>query len=124
MLNQSGLEFISYILNYLPTILTITFNIIILVFAILIFKKNSYKYGITLMMSSIISLAYSILFMSIQYPDLIYLLYFDLNLPMSIVNMILITWSFVFLGLNTLSTILLVVSISQIYKSHKKVRID
>ena len=124
MLNQIGLELFSYLLSYLPTIFAITLNIVILVFAILIYKRNSYKYGITLMISSIISLASSIIYISIQYPYLAMRLYVELGLPISMVNMILMTWSFVFMSLNTTSTILLVVSISQIYKTHKKDRID
>jgi len=124
MLNQIAGDLFSYLLSYLPTILAMTFNIVILVFAILIYKRNSYKYGITLMISSIISLASDILFISIQYPYLFIRLYVELGLPWAVVNMILMTWSFVFLGLYTISTILLVVSISQIYKTHKKDRID
>ena len=124
MLNQIVGDLFSYLLSYLPTILAITFNIVLLVFAILIYKRNSYKYGITLMISSIISLASNILFISIQYPYLFIRLYVELGLPWAVVNMILMTWSFVFLGLYTTSTILLVVSISPIYKTHKKDRID
>ena len=124
MLNQIGLDFLSILLSYGPTIFVMTFDIVILVFAILIFKKNSYKYGITLMMSSIISLATSIIFISIQYPTLFGRLYIDLGLDFSAVQMIHLTWSFVLFGLSTTSTILLVISIIQIYKTHKKDRID
>jgi len=123
LLNQIGLELFSYFLSYLPTILAITFNIIILVFAILIHKRNSYKYGITLMISSIISLASSIIYISIQYPFLVIRLH-DVGLPNSVISLILMIGNFIFLSLNATSTILLVVSISQIYKTHKKDRID
>ena len=124
MLNQIVGDLFSYLLSYLPAILAITFNIIILVFAILIYKRNSYKYGITLMISSILSLASSIIYISIQYPNLYIRLVYELGLPWAVVNLILMTWSFVFLSLNTTSAIFLVVSISQIYKTHKKDRID
>lgn len=124
MLNQIVTELIIYFLNYLPTILAMTFNIIILVFAILIYKRNSYKYGITLMISSIISLASNILFISIQYPYLAMRLYVELGLSLSMVSMILMSWGVVFMCLNTASGILLVVSISLIYKTHKENRID
>jgi len=123
MLNQIGLELLSYLIMYLPNIVAITFNIIILVFAILIYKRNSYKYGITLMISSILSLASSIIYISIQYPYLFTLLY-DLGLPMIEAALIMSTWSFFFFGLNTASAILLFISIIQIYKTHKKNRID
>ena len=124
MIDQIIMEFFIYLLNYMPTIFVMTFDITILIFAILIYKRNSYKYGITLMISSIISLASSIIYISIQYPYLAMRLYVELGLPISMVNIILMTWSFVFLSLNTTSTILLIVSISQIYKTHKKDRID
>jgi len=95
-----------------------------LVFAILILKKNSYKYGITLMISSIISLVPNIISISIQYPSLLYRLDIELGLPLIEVLLIMNTLSFVFFGLNMASTILLVISIILIYKTHKKERID
>ena len=124
MLNQIVTDLIIYFLNYLPAILVINFNIVILVFAILIYKRNSYKYGITLMISSIILIVSNIIYISIQYPYLGMRLYIELGLPISIVNMILMSWSLVFTSLNTASGILLVVSISLIYKTHKENRID
>jgi len=124
MLNQIIGTLFSYLLSYLPAILVITLNIVILVFAILIYKRNSYNYGITLMISSIILIASNIIYISIQYPYLAMRLYMESGLPISIVNMILMSWSFFFLSLNTASAILLVVSISLIYKTHKENRID
>ena len=124
MLNQIVGDLFSYLLSYLPAILAITFNIIILVFAILIYKRNSYKYGITLMLSSIILITSNIIYISIQYPYLFIRLYVELGLHWSVAELIMMTWSFVFLSLNTVSTILLIVSISLIYKTHKKDRID
>ena len=122
MLNQIGLEFLSLLLSYGPTIIAIAFDITILVFAILVLKKNSYKYGITLMLTSIISLASSITYISIQYPFLWYRLEVELGLPVMEALLILNTWGFVFFGLNTTSAILLVISIILIYKTHKKDR--
>ena len=124
MLNQVPIDFLSLLLSYGPTIFSIAFQIIILVFAILILKKNSYKYGTTLMLSSILSLATSIIFISIQYPYLFILLYFELGFDSFTAQMINLTWSFVLFGLSTASTILLVISIIQIYKTHKKDRIN
>ena len=124
MLSQTIGTLSSYLLSYLPAILAITLNIVILVFAILIYKRNSYKYGITLMISSIILIVSNIIYISIQYPYLGMRLYIELGLPISIVNMILMSWSLVFTSLNTASGILLVVSISLIYKTHKENRID
>jgi len=124
LLYQIGLDFLSFLLSYGTTIFVITFDIIMLVFAILILKKNSYKYGITLMISSIISLVPSIFYISIQYPSLLYRLDIELGLPLIEVLLIMNTLSFVFFGLNMASTILLVISIILIYKTHKKERID
>jgi len=124
MLNQIGLELLSYLIMYLPNILAITFNIIILVFAILIYKRNSYKYGITLMISSIIFLASDIIYLSIQYPFLPIRLHDELGLSFAVISLILMSINFFFLSLYTASAILLVISIIQIYKTHKKDRID
>ena len=124
MLNQIGLELLSYLIMYLPNIVAITFNIIILVFAILIYKRNSYKYGITLMISSIIFLASDIIYLSIQYPFLPIRLHDELGLSIAVISLILMSINFFFLSLYTASAILLVISIIQIYKTHKKDRID
>lgn len=119
MLNQLEVDLITFLYMYSSNLLTITFGIILLVFAILIYKKNSYKYGITLMISSIISLTSDIICFSIQYPFLGYRLFVELGLPVSEVTLILMIWSFVFLSLYTTSTIFLVVSIYMIYRTHK-----
>ena len=124
MLNQISLDFFSYLLTYLPTILAMTFNIILLVFAILIYKRNSYKYGITLMISSILLLVTDIIYISIQYPFLPYRLQVELGLSYIEIAIILTIISIVFLILNTASTIMLVVSMYLIYKTHEKDRID
>ena len=124
MLNQIGLELLSYLIMYLPNIVAITFNIIILVFAILIYKRNSYKYGITLMISSIIFLASDIIYLSIQYPFMPLRLLDELGLSFAEISLILMSINFFFLSLYTASAILLVISIIQIYKTHKKDRID
>jgi len=123
LLYQIGLDFLSLLLTYGPTIIAMAFDITILVFAILVLKKNSYKYGITLMLSSIISLASSITYISIQYPFMGYRLQVELGLPIIEVLLILNTWGFVFFGLDTTSVIFLVISIILIYKTHKKDRI-
>ncbi len=124
MLNQTVLDLFSYLLMYLPNIVSITFNIIILVFAILIYKRNSYKYGITLMISSIIFLASDIIYLSIQLPFLPIRLHDELGLPFAVISLILMSINIFFLSLYTVSTIFLVVSIYLIYKTHKKERID
>jgi len=119
MLNQIFGEFFSIFLTYLPTILAMSLNIVLLVFAIKI-KRNSYKYGSTLMISSILLIISNVLYISIQYPYLAIRLYTELGLPFSIVNMILMGWNFVFLSLNTTGAILLIVSLSLIYKTHRQ----
>ena len=124
MLNQIVGDLFSYLLSYLPAILAITFNIVLLIFAILIYKRNSYKYGITLMISSILLIASNIIYISIQYPYLFYRMVVELGLPWSVAELITMLWSLLFLSLNTTSAILLVISIYRIYKTHKKDRID
>lgn len=124
MLNQLEVDLITFISAYSSTLMNIIFSSIILVFAILIYKRNSYEYGITLMISSIISLASNIIYFSIQYPFLGIRLFVELGLPVSEVSLIIMIWNFVFVSLYTTSTIFLVVSIYMIYRTHKKDRID
>jgi len=124
MLNQLSIDLFSYLLAYLPNILGIIFYVLILIFAILMYKRNSYTYGITLMILSILVIVSDVIYMAIQYPFLAYRLSVELGLPMFEVMVILTTWSLVFLILNVISTIFLVVSIYLIYKTHKKDRID
>jgi len=123
MLNQLGGDFLIIFLNYLPTLLGMTFNIIILIFGILIYKKNSFKYGMFLMLSSIMALASSITYIVIGYPTLFFRLYYELGFDVSTVNMIIVTLNFVFLSLNTLSSIFLVISLYLIYKEHSQLRV-
>jgi heme/copper-type cytochrome/quinol oxidase subunit 2 len=123
MLNQNGPDLLTYLTIYLPNIMAIIFNIIIVVFAILMYKRNSYKYGITLMISSIILLASDIIYLSIQYP-LLSIRLKELGLSVMELLPILMIWRLFFLSLYTVSAIFLVVSIYLIYKTHKKDRID
>ena len=124
MLNQLTFDLFSYLLTYMPNLLTITFNIVLLVFAILIYNRNSYNYGIPLIISSILLIASNVIYMSIQYPYLPYRMEVELGLPFHVVLQTLITWSIVFWILNTSGAICLVVSIYLIYNTHKKDRID
>jgi len=84
------------ILLYLPNIFTIISFSIILVFAIFIYKRNSYKYGITLIVTSIIFLALDIIFISIQGADLAYRLNVGLGLPAVEVALIISTVNLIF----------------------------
>jgi hypothetical protein len=114
------MDILAAIVNYIPTFITITFDIIILIFAIFIFKRNSYRYGVFLMLFAILSLVQSIIYIAIGYPDLFYRLYYDMGLDFATVNMILMSIFFVFLTLNVASTIFLIVAIVQIYKTHQR----
>ena len=124
MLNQITGDFFTILFSYLPTFLAISLDIIILVFAIFIYKRNSYRYGIYLMMFSILSLIDNILYISIQYQDLWYRLVYVIGVPLSVAIMIIAILGVIFFALNLTSTIFLIVSIYQIYKTHKKDRIE
>jgi len=124
MLNQITGDFFAILLSYTPTFLAISLDIIILVFAIFIYKRNSYRYGIYLMMFSILSLIDNILYISIQYQDLWYRLVYVIGVPLSVAIMIIAILGVIFFALNLTSTIFLIVSIYQIYKTHKKDRIE
>ena len=124
MLNQIAIDFFSYLMIYSSNLLTITFYILILVFAILIYRRSSYNYGITLIISSILILTSNIIYMSIQFPYMAFRLDVELGLPLPIVLVTIYTWSLVFVILNSLSAIFLVVSIYLIYKTHRKDRLN
>ena len=124
MLNQISLDLFDYIAYYLPNILGIILYAVLLVFATLIYKRNSYNYGITIMISSIISIASDIIYLSIQFPLMPYRLLVEQGLPIDVATLIIYSWNFVFLSLYITSTIFLVVSIYLIYKTHQKDRID
>lgn len=124
MLNQLGLDFLSYFLTYLPTIFTIIIYVVILVFAILMYKRYSYRYGIILMFSAILELISGVLYIAIQYPFLSYRLQVELGLSVYEMMAILMFWSIIFMSLNMTSLILLVVAIYTIYKTHKNGRIE
>jgi hypothetical protein len=114
------MDFLTALVSYIPTFIAITFDIIILIFAIFIFKKNSYRYGIFLMLFAILSLVQSIIFIAIGYPDLFYRLVMDMGFDYTTANMIMMSISLVFLAINVASTIFLIVAIIQIYKTHQR----
>ena len=119
MLNQVSYD----IFMYLPNILSIIFYTIILVFAIFIHKRNSYKYGIYLMISSIIVITSNIFYISIQGATLAYRLQVELGLPMMDVVLILFLISLFTIIVNAAGTIFLVVSVYLVYKTHQTERI-
>ena len=120
MLNQLELNLLQILYAYGPTILTMALQVVILIFAIFILKKNSYKYGIMLMLSSILSLVAGIVFIAINRPFLWYILNYEMGLPYSVADTIVMTLDFVFFGLNTTSLVFLLIAIIQIYKTHKR----
>ena len=122
MLNQIPGNLFSYLITYSSNILTITFYILILVFAILIYRRSSYNYGITLIISSILILTSNLIYMSIQYPYMIFRV--EVEFGLSVVLLTIYIWSLVFLILNSTSAIFLVVSIYLIYKTHRKDRVN
>ena len=111
------------LIGYLPTLMTIVFQIVILVFSATDANRDRAS-GLTLMLSAILSLVYSTLYISIQYNGLYYLLVVVQGLPYGLVYTIMTILSIVFLGLSTASSILLVISITQIYKTHANARIE
>jgi len=119
MLNQS-----TFFLIYLGNILGIIFYTIILIFAIFIYKRNSYKYGITLFVYSIIFLALNIIWISIQGADLANRLVEESGLPGMTVSLIILTLDLTFKIINAIGMIILIVSIYLIYKTHRKDKIE
>ncbi|MFW9864697.1 MAG: hypothetical protein ACFFEN_01235 [Candidatus Thorarchaeota archaeon] len=113
---------LSYFLSYLPIIIYLGFDIALFIIAIFIYKRNSYKYGLYLMISSIISIASSILFISLNYPFLVYELV-SRGLSMVEISIILMILNLVSLILGTTSAVFLFLAVYKIYQTHKKDRI-
>lgn len=115
----------TFLLYYLPPTLYLILYTILLVFAIKIFKRKSYKYGITLMISAILTIIQNLIFIGIQYPTLPNTL-FNLGLPITLVSLIISMLGLLFMSLNLSSVILLFVSVYLIYKTHthRKERIE
>jgi len=112
------IPFINLLSAYGPILIYMSFDIVILIFAIFIYKKNSYKYGLYLMISSIISIISNVIFIAINYPFLAYTLSVY-GFPAYMVGLVLSIIGLVFLALGISSTILLFLGIYQIYKTHK-----
>ncbi|MFX1496381.1 MAG: hypothetical protein ACFFBH_02535 [Promethearchaeota archaeon] len=113
------IPFISLFSTYGPLIIFLSFDIAILIFAIFIYKKNSYKYGLYLMISSIISIVSNVIIIAINYPYLGYTLQAVYGFPSSTVAIILSILSLFFLVLGVSSKILLFLAIYLIYKTHR-----
>ncbi len=109
------------IINYIPTIVEIGLFIAILVFAIFIYKKNQYKYGLFLILSSIFKLVYYTIFCSINYPYFSYTLQV-LGTPLITIAFILMNINILFWALNIISLIFLFLSVYFIYRTHKSKR--
>lgn len=113
------IAFISLLSDYGPILIYMSFDIVILIFAIFIYTKNSYKYGLYLMISSIISLISNVILIAINYPYLAYNLSVVYGFSSYMVGFVLSIVGLVFLALGVSSKILLFLGIYQIYKTHK-----
>jgi hypothetical protein len=119
MLFQLSEAFIR-VFNYMPTVIFAGFDIGILILGNFMYKRNSYKYGKFLMISAIISLVSAIIYIAIDYQYLSYNLYMNFSLNAFIVNMIMLSVSTIFFGLNTASAIFLILALHKIYETHRK----
>ncbi|MHA2391748.1 MAG: hypothetical protein ACXAEX_07245 [Promethearchaeota archaeon] len=108
------------VFNYMPTVIFAGFDIGILILGNFMYKRNSYKYGKFLMISAIISLVSAIIYIAIDYQYLSYNLYMNFSLNAFIVNMIMLSVSTIFFGLNTASAIFLILALHKIYETHRK----
>ena len=113
------IPFISLLSIYGPIIIYLSFDIAILIFAIFIYKKNSYKYGLFLMISSILSIVTNVIIIAINYPYLSYTLQAVYGLSLSMVILIMNILGLFFLALGISSKILFFVTIYLIYKTHR-----
>ena len=109
-------------INFIPTIIEMGLFIAILVFAIFVLKKNQYRYGLYLLLSSIFMLVYYAIYISINYPYLSYTLYVVLGMHISMVNLIMMSISILFWALRITSFVFLFISVYFIYQIHKNNR--
>lgn len=106
-------------INLIGPIINMIFDILILIFAIFIYKKNSYGYGLFLAIFAIISIISGIIYFSIDYPNLAYRLNVEAMIPLQIVQIILFIWGTIFLVLDIISVMFLVLAVYKIYITHK-----
>ncbi|MFW9864702.1 MAG: hypothetical protein ACFFEN_01260 [Candidatus Thorarchaeota archaeon] len=113
-------------MTYLPAIMYSSFDIAILIFGVFIKKKNSFKYGLYLIIASIVSLLSTIIYYSIYYPLLVSDISnnpFQPPAPQDImIQLILLICNLLFLGLGISNEILLVLAFYKIYQTHKKIK--
>ena len=122
MLFQDIFYILSYILSQIPTLIFLGFDIAILVFATYIYKRNSFKYGLYLMISSIISIISIIIKISINYNNLLSFLEEEIGFSNAIIIYSILGW--MFLGLEIARFVFLFLSVFYIYKTHQKDRIE
>ncbi|MFX0147772.1 MAG: hypothetical protein ACFE8E_08470 [Candidatus Hodarchaeota archaeon] len=113
------LQLTNYVVTYAPIFVYLSFDIVILIFAIFIYRKNSYKYGLYLMISSLISIISYVILIAINYPFLAYTLAADYGFSPNMIGIVYSILGLVFLALGVSSKTLLFLGIYQIYKTHK-----
>lgn len=109
-------------MSYIPKLIFIGFNIAILVYATFIYKRNSYKYGFYLMISSIISIAITIIIISINYRNLLTILENEFGDFRGRLIYSILGW--IFFGLEIVSLVYLFLTVYHVYKTHEKNRIE
>jgi len=109
-----------HIMAYLPTITYAIFDVAILIFGNLMYKKNSYDYGKLLMISAILSMISAIIYIAIDFQYLSYNLFVRFGLEVFIVNIIMLSVSMIFLSLNTVSAVFLILALHKIFETHRK----
>jgi hypothetical protein len=115
--------FFSYFITYLPMFIYLGFDIVLLIFATFIYKRNSYKYGMYLMISSLIAIISGIISISLNLPYLTIELY-DRGLSFFEISIILMIVNLIFLILGVVSAVFLFLAIYKIYQTHKNNRLE
>jgi hypothetical protein len=119
-------DFLLYIMTYLPAIIYSSFDLAILTLGVFIKRNNSFKYGLYLIIASIVSLLSTIIYYSIYYPLLVSDIGnnpFQPSTPQDIMKeLILLICNLLFLGLGISNEILLVLAFYNIYQTHKKIK--
>ena len=116
------IDIFAMVINYIPTIIEMGLFVAILVFAVFILKKNQYRYGLFLLLSSIFMLVYYAIYISINYPYLSYTLYVLFGMSLSMVSLIYLSVSILFWALRITSFVFLFISVYFIYQTHKNNR--
>lgn len=112
-------EILSSIVFYLPQVIFVIFDIALITVAYLIRKENKYTYTLYFIISATVSIISSIIFMVINPQLFLNTLLSTLNLPNSVITMIITIINILFASLGIISAAFLFLGFYNVYQTHK-----